>query len=65
MPPLTIWGRFGEPLVNTWQVEAGLLLFAHTFVELNPPTGKLKDWAKAACAAKMFPMKRAIAMKAK
>ena len=47
IPPLITCGRDGDPLVKTWQEGGGVLLFAHTLLVVNPPTGKLKDCAKA------------------
>jgi hypothetical protein len=46
IPPLMTWGLDGEPLVKIWQEGGGVLLFAHTLLVVNPPTGKLKDCAK-------------------
>ncbi len=54
----------GVPLVSTWQPCAGLL-FEQTFVEVNPPTGKLKDCADAAGVVRVLPIKRAARMKPK
>jgi hypothetical protein len=34
-------------LVKIWQEGGGVLLFAHTLLVVNPPTGKLKDCANA------------------
>jgi hypothetical protein len=44
-------GLDGEPLVRTWQACGGVLLLAHTFVLVNPPTGKLKDCAETRTAS--------------
>ena len=47
IPPLITCGLDGEPLVKIWQEGGGVLLFAHTLLVVNPPTGKLKDCANA------------------
>jgi len=50
-PPLATCGCLGEPSVKTWQAAAGVLLFAHTLLLVNPPAGILKDWAEARTAS--------------
>jgi hypothetical protein len=65
MPPLITMGRDGVPLVNTWQPAAGELLLVHTLVVLNPPTGKLNDWAEAGCTARVIPISTVTATKTK
>ena len=55
-PPLPVTvGWLGEPFVITWQLDAGVPLFAQTFVGLKPPTGKLNDCAAIGCDPKMTP----------
>jgi hypothetical protein len=63
-PPLVVSvGWLGEPFVSTWQLDAGVLLFAQTFVEVKPPTGKLNDCAVSDCVAEMTPMSSPTATK--
>src|SRR5215469_5407299 len=50
-PLLVICGRKGEPFVRIWHAGGALPLFAHTFVVVKPPTGKLNDCATAGFAA--------------
>jgi len=49
--------------LRTWQVDAGVLPFAQTFVEVKPPTGKLNDCAADDCDPKMMPVSSTAATK--
>ena len=63
VPLLSTCGWSGEPLVKTWQPAGGAGLLAHTFVELNPPVGKLNDCAETGCTAKMLEIKNPATIK--